>query len=117
MRALMILCLVTAPALAEETPPEEDGFNLMEEGMELVLRGMMAEMEPTLDEMDQALSALEPSLRDLGPKFMSLIGMIDDIGNYDFPVMLPNGDILIRRTVPLVPETTPEPGPNGEIEL
>lgn len=117
MRALMILCLVAAPTLAEEVPPEEDGFSLMEEGMKLVLRGMMAEMEPALNEMDQALSALEPSLQELGPKLLSLMAMIDDLGNYAFPVMLPNGDILIRRTAPLVPGADPEPGPNGEIEL
>jgi hypothetical protein len=117
MRALIILCLLSTPVLAEDTPPEEDGFSLMEEGMKLVLRGVLTEIEPALDEMDQALQALEPSLTELGPKLMSLMSMIDDVGNYDFPVMLPNGDILIRRNVPLLPQADPEPGPNGEIEL
>ncbi|HMS95078.1 MAG TPA: AAA+ family ATPase [Tabrizicola sp.] len=119
MRSLFALCLVVAPAFAEDPPAssEADGFSLMEEGMKLVLRGMMAEMEPALDEMDEALGKLEPSLKELGPKLMSLMTMIDDIGNYDAPVMLPNGDILIRRNVPLVPRDEPEPGPNGEIDL
>ena len=118
MRQLIALCLIAAPAFAEDAPPvpEDDGFSLMEEGMKLVMRGMLAEMEPTLDQMDEAFSKLEPSLQELGPKLMSLMSMIDDVGNYDFPVMLPNGDILIRRNVPLVP-VEPEPGPNGEIEL
>lgn len=119
MRHLIALCLLAAPALAEDppVPPEDDGFSLMEEGMKLVLRGMMTEMEPALQEMDEAMRALEPSLTDLGPKLLTLMSMIDDIGNYDAPVMLPNGDILIRRNVPLVPRSEPQPGPNGEIEL
>lgn len=120
MRLVLALCLLAAPAFAEDVPTvpkaEDEGFSLMEEGMKLVMRGMMAEMEPALDQMDEAFSKLEPSLQELGPKLMSLMSMIDDVGNYDFPVMLPNGDILIRRNVPLVP-VEPEPGPNGEIEL
>jgi hypothetical protein len=47
--------------------------------------------------------------------------MIDDIKNYDAPVMLPNGDILIRRNAPLSPkmdpQADPKSGPTGEIEL
>ena len=46
-----------------------------------------------------------------------LVALIDDFSNYDAPVMLPNGDILIRRNAPLVTPTEPTPGPNGEIEL
>ena len=105
MRQLIALCLIAAPAFAEDAAPlpEDDGFSLMEEGMKLVMRGMLAEMEPTLDQMDEAFSKLEPSLQELGPKLMSLMSMIDDIGNYDFPVMLPNGELLIRPNVPLVP--------------
>lgn len=119
MRHIFALCLAAAPAFAEDppAPAEGDGFSLMEEGMKLVLRGMMTEVEPTLDEMDQALRALEPSLKELGPKLLSLMALIDDVGNYDFPVMLPNGDILIRRNVPLAPKGDPQPDPNGEIEL
>jgi len=48
---------------------------------------------------------------------VTLIALIDDIRNYDAPVMLPNGDILIRRIAPLVPKMGPQPGPTGEIEL
>ena len=52
-----------------------------------------------------------------------LIAMIDDFGNYDAPVMLPNGDILIRRNAPLVPNPTRAVASDsplhrtGEIEL
>jgi hypothetical protein len=123
MRLVLALCLVAAPAFAEEPPAvpkaEDDGFSLMEEGMKLVMRGMMTEMQPALDEMGKALDEMEPHLKELGPKLQQLIAMIDDIKNYDAPVMLPNGDILIRRNAPLMPkpDALPEPGPNGEIEL
>jgi hypothetical protein len=119
MRSLIALCLLAAPAFAEDPPtqPDADGFSLMEEGVKLLMRGMWAEMEPALDEMDKALTEMEPSLRDLGPKLLTLMSLIDDIANYDAPVMMPNGDILIRRRAPLVPPGAPIPGPNGEIEL
>ena len=101
-------------------PASDDGFSLMEEGAKLVLRGLMTQMEPTLDEMGKALDEVGPALEgfgaEIGPKLRQLVGMIDDFKNYDAPVMLPNGDILIRRNAPLPkPEVTP--GPNGEIEL
>jgi hypothetical protein len=127
MRVALALCLAAAPAFAEEPPvmPEADseGFSLMEEGMKLVMRGMMQEMQPALDEMGKALEDAGPALEglgaELGPKLRQLIVLIDDIKNYDAPVMLPNGDILIRRNAPLLPQPDdlPQPGPNGEIEL
>ena len=121
MRQLIALCLIAAPAFAEDAPPvpEDDGFSLMEEGMKLVMRGMMTEMQPALDEMGKALDEMEPHLKELGPKLQQFIALIDDIKNYDAPVMLDNGDILIRRNAPLVPkpDALPQPGPNGEIEL
>ncbi|MGL4236802.1 AAA+ family ATPase [Tabrizicola sp.] len=117
----MILCVAAMPAFAQEVPAvpkaEDDGFSLMEEGMKLVMRGMMTEMEPALNEMEKALTEMKPKWDELGPKFQELIAMIDDFRNYDAPVMLPNGDILIRRNAPLVPKPEFAPGPNGEIEL
>ena len=123
MRLFLALCLIAAPAFAEDALPvpkaEDEGFSLMEEGMKLVMRGMMNEMQPALDEMGKALQEVEPHLKELGPKLQQLIALIDDIQNYDAPVMLPNGDILIRRTAPLLPkpDALPQPGPNGEIDL
>lgn len=125
MRLVLALILASAPAWAQDAPDEpkadDDGFSLMEEGIKLVMRGMMAEMQPALDEMGKALDEVEPHLNELGPKLQQLIAMIDDIRNYDAPVMLPNGDILIRRNAPRVPRIDPEalptPGPNGEIDL
>jgi hypothetical protein len=88
----------------------------------------MEEMQPALDEMDQALGemgqalekvgpALEGLGEEIGPKIRQLIALVDDFRNYDAPVMLPNGDILIRRNAPLIRPGEPVPGPNGEIEL
>ena len=119
MKLALALCLLTLPAVAQDTTPVPDGegFSLMEEGAKLVLRGLMTQMEPTLNDMQDALKDLEPALKDLGPKLQQLIAMIDDIKNYDAPVMLPNGDILIRRNAPVLPKPDFVPGPNGEIEL
>lgn len=84
--------------------------------MKLVMRGMMSEMQPALDD-GQGAGGGRRHLKELGPKLHQLIALIDDIKNYDAPIMLPNGDILIRRTAPLVPgpDVLPQPGPNGEI--
>ncbi|MBA3908917.1 MAG: AAA+ family ATPase [Rhodobacter sp.] len=122
---MLVLCVAAAPAFAQdidrapksEADADADGFSLMEEGAKLLLRGLMTEMEPALDEMSKALSDLEPALRELGPKFQQLIAMIGDFRNYDAPVMLPNGDILIRRSEPILPRPDFLPGPNGETEL
>jgi hypothetical protein len=128
MRVVLAILLCATPALAQDLPapvPEDDGFSLVEEGARLVLRGLMTEMQPALDEMGKALDEVGPALEGLSeeirPKIGQLIGMIDDFANYDAPVMLPNGDILIRRNAPLVPRPAlpdePVPGPNGEIDL
>ena len=125
----LALILAATPALAQEAPAtpeaEDDGFSLMEEGMKLLFRGFMTEAQPALDEMGQALEQMKPALdalgQEIGPKITELFAIVDDFTNYDMPVILPNGDILIRRNAPLAPETAPpadpQPGPNGEIEL
>lgn len=127
---ILAAALAAAPAFAQEVtptpppltpPPEEDGFSLIEEGAKLVLRGLLSEMQPALDDMDKAMDQIGPALEafgaEVGPKLRQLVALIDDFSNYDAPVMLPNGDILIRRNAPLVTPTEPTPGPNGEIEL
>lgn len=132
--ALLTLAL---PALAENARPEpvpqqefegtevekDDGFSLMEEGAKLVLRGLMAEMEPTLNDMEDALAEIRPALEEMGPKLKELVTLMGDVANYEAPVRLPNGDILIRRKPDAPPPPgvgeplAPLPGPNGEIDL
>ncbi|NGM45367.1 hypothetical protein G5B31_07440 [Rhodobacter sp. SGA-6-6] len=126
MKRLILALALCAPlaAAAEEPPkpgqPQDSGTSLMEEGARLLLRGLMTEMEPALDGMAKALEEAKPWLEDLGPQLTELVRLMGDIRNYEMPVMLPNGDILIRRRLdapPLTPEGPQLPGPNGEIEL
>jgi hypothetical protein len=54
------------------------------------------------------------------PMADQLFRLIDDIGNYEAPVVLENGDILIKRK-PAAPAPLPAPPPaplkEGEVEL
>ncbi len=95
---LLSLLLATAPVMVvgqsadDSTPPESElgeGLSLIDQGARMLLRGLMAE--------------IEPALRDLG-------GAINDLSAYHAPEVLPNGDIIIRRKVPLIP-------PPGEDEV
>ena len=125
--AVLVLGLVlgplpATPLAAQDTAPpkagEDDGFSLMEEGARLILRGMMDEMEPAFQEMDKALTEIGPMMKEMAPRLKELVTLLGDMENYHAPQVLPNGDVLIRRKVPLVPKFGPQvPGPNGEIEL
>ncbi len=103
---LALLALAPMGALAQAEPPapegaqEDDalsrGAELMRQGMGLLLRGLREELEPMADELAQG--------------WAELVEMLGDFSAYEMPQMLPNGDIIIRRKVPL------EPG-QGEIDL
>lgn len=115
--AFLALCLAALPVHAEDAQPEptpdvEEGFSLLEEGAKLIMRGVLDEMKPALDELQSGLGS---ALTDLEPALRDLAAMIDDIRNYDPPVMMPNGDIVIRRR--RVPPPGLPPVPEGEIEL
>ena len=97
----LALCLALAApaAFAQEagdggSADMEEGFSLLEEGTKLLLRGLLSEMEPALRELEGALRELDA---------------------YHAPEVLPNGDIIIRRKVPLEP--APDTGEGGEVEL
>jgi hypothetical protein len=107
--------LFALPAHAQEAPapgpvPEgtEQGMELIERGMRSILEGFFTEMQPAIEDMGRALTEMRPMAE-------QLLKLIDDIGNYEAPVVLENGDILIRRK-PAPPEP-PEPLKEGEIEL
>lgn len=119
----LALALLAAPVPAQDS---EDGLGLIEEGTRLFLRGLMTEMEPMLQELDKAAREAEPFLRDfmleMGPALTGILEKVDDWSAYHPPEMLENGDIIIRRKVPLTPgdETeTPEPriGEDDRIDL
>ncbi|MDN5786049.1 AAA+ family ATPase [Pseudorhodobacter sp.] len=123
---LLCLSLGLAPALPVfgQTPPNDggetrdEGLGLMERGLRLLFDGLMQDMEPALDDMAKALKEMEPMARELA-------GMIGDVQNYEPPVQLPNGDILIRRKAGAPPPKLPIPeanppnamSPDGQIEL
>jgi len=105
-------------AQQQETQPEageggvDEGFSLLEEGTRLILRGLMDEVEPRLKDMSEEL---ESALAEMEPAMRELVRLIGDIRNYHPPEMLPNGDIILRRKVPLDPDETEEDG--GPIDL
>lgn len=110
--ALAALSLAAAPAIAEDAAPSaEEGFSLLEEGAKIILRSFMDEAEPALRDMHREFGE---AVEGMGPALQRLAEMIGDIRNYEPPVMLPNGDILIRRKPS---PDRPVPGPNGEIEI
>jgi len=112
--AAIVAASLAVPVHAEDAPDPSvsDGFNLMEEGAKLLLRGLMNEMEPALDEMGEAMTQLG---EDIGPAVSQMLALIDDIRNYEAPEVLPNGDIIIRRSedAPLY-EIDPD---TGEVDL
>ena len=101
-------CLVFSPVLAEnkETSKTDEGLSLLEQGAKLFMRGMIEEMGP-------ALQDFKGMADEMLPMFEELRGQIGDFTNYHMPEVLPNGDIIIRRKVPL----KVEPKEEGEIDL
>ena len=86
MRCLIIiLALMAAPAQAQVEPPQS-----------------------LLEKLERLTKPLVPMLRDLGEQ-------IEKMPGYYPPEVLPNGDIIIRRKVPL--EVAPEVGEDGEVDL
>ena len=92
---ILIAMLALAPmgAAAQQTPDEDSplsrGAELMREGMGLILRGLRDELEPMTDDLAQG--------------WARLVELLGDFSAYELPEMLPNGDIIIRRKVPLEP--------------
>ncbi len=129
MRAPVVLfaaLLAALPLAAEEEAPQQapgpapeggiaEGLSLLQQGAEALLRGLRDEMDPALDRMAGELAELagrlDPVLRDLAR-------LIDDVTAYEAPVILPNGDILIRRRPDAPPPAVPgDPGASGPIDL
>ena len=85
MKQIIAICLaltLAAPPLQAQDSDGEisKGFNLIQEGARLLLEGL---------------------LQELGPAWLELEGRLIDLNAYHAPQVLPNGDIIIRRRVPL----------------
>jgi len=107
--AFVLVALLAQPTLAQtpDAPPPQgdvgEGVDLLGEGARLLFRGLRDQIEPALRDMARELQDLNwNGIR------------IEDLDDYKAPEMLPNGDIILRRKVP-VPE---RPVPDGsEIDL
>jgi len=110
------LTLTVAPAFAEEK-----GLSLMERGAQLFFEGLMDEVEPALRELEGLTEHMEPALRsfarEMGPALRDLMATVEDWSVYEPPVVLPNGDILLKRKPDLpTPDALPAPE-EGEIDI
>ncbi|MCA0042977.1 AAA+ family ATPase [Celeribacter litoreus] len=83
----LIASLVATPLWAQESSEKPDGWDLLQEGGRLLLEDLMDDLSPLLEDLQ---------------------GLMVDLNSYEPPVILPNGDILIRRK-PDAPEYTPPP--------
>lgn len=85
------LTLGALPLAAQDSNDDiSEGMTLLQEGTRLLLEGLMNELGPALSELK---------------------GQIIDLNAYHAPEVLPNGDIIIRRKVPL------EAVPEGQTDL
>ena len=89
--ALAVL-LATTPVFAQDdTPPDNpelaEGAELLNRGFQLLLEGLANELEPLADEWAEG--------------WADLVERFGDMQVYHPPEVLPNGDIIIRRRIPL----------------
>lgn len=113
----LAVALIPMGALAQD----EDGTSLMEEGAKLFFRGLLNEMEPALRELEGLADEIEPALRsfaeEMGPALHDLMEQVEDWSAYEPPVVLPNGDILLKRKQDAPPLEGLSPPEDGEIEI
>ncbi|KMK67676.1 hypothetical protein [Puniceibacterium sp. IMCC21224] len=119
--AYLIVTLFVGASAAQDDDADGDS-SLIQDGARMFLRGILEEMEPALDGLQSLAEDMRPALNDfvteMGPALRDLLNEVEDWSAYDPPVKLPNGDIILRRKVPLDPFTPDEPlMPGGEIEL
>ena len=95
--AIVLSAVLAVPAVAQDdSPPLSEE---LQEGIDIIERGTRL--------------LLESLIEDLGPAWAELRHMLNELNSYHPPEILPNGDIIIRRKVPLAP---PEPD-DSETEL
>ncbi|SHH28688.1 hypothetical protein [Marivita hallyeonensis] len=110
-----------ATSLLTSSVAADEGTSLMEEGAKLFFRGLMEEMEPALRELEGLADDIEPAIRqfaqEMGPALRELMETVEDWSAYEPPVVLPNGDILLKRKPDTpTPDALPAPGA-GEIDI
>lgn len=101
-----LLCLPLPLAAQESLPAPEDGPDMIERGIGSLFQDLMRDLGPHLGQIGDGMSG---ALSDLAPLLQDLAVLVDDLGNYQMPQRLENGDIVIRRN-----EGAPPPPPIGE---
>lgn len=106
---------VTPVSLSAQDGEIEEGFSLLEEGAKLLLKGLADEFQPMMEDL---ATEMEPKLRafaeEMGPMLERFSELVDDLDAYHPPERLPNGDIILRRKVPLEDGAT---GEDGEVDI
>ncbi|WP_299364424.1 hypothetical protein [uncultured Paracoccus sp.] len=96
-----------------QQPPTEpeapDIDETLDGSLDTIFDNLFRRAEPHLQGLAQELQG---TFGELAPAFRELGGLIDDIGNYEPPERLPNGDILIRRRADAPPPPPLEELPN-----
>lgn len=118
MRLIRPLMLTAAlalagPALAQDyEPPKADDpapaapDDSLDRGIENFLNNLLGQAQPHLDRLGRDLG---DTLGSVAPVFQDIGKLMDDVGNYQAPERLENGDILIRRRA-----DAPPPPPVGD---
>ncbi|WP_298497500.1 AAA+ family ATPase [uncultured Maritimibacter sp.] len=100
---LMALPVIAKPAAAQaDTESAETGREKIGEGFRMLLDGLADELGPLSEDVADA--------------WRDMLDDIEDLNAYEAPERLPNGDIIIRRKVPLPEgEATEVPGEGTEL--
>lgn len=101
---VLVAGTIPVAALAEsqdqsptDNPELSQGAEMLNEGFRLLLEGLAKEVEPMADKWAEG--------------WAELVDRIDEMNVYHPPETLPNGDIIIRRRIPL------EPDKQGETDI
>ena len=109
MHRYLVLGLLAFPAPVVAQTETQEGLGLIERGLGIIAENLWTEFGPQLDQLGQGMGN---ALTDLGPVLQDLAVLVDDLGNYQAPERLENGDILIRRRADAPP---PPPLPDAPL--
>lgn len=88
------------------TEGTDEGADLIGRGVGILMENLLRDLGPGLDQLGQDMTG---TLNRMAPVFDDLATLVDDLGNYQAPERLENGDIIIRRK-----PGAPPPPPLGQ---
>ncbi|MBT9384590.1 hypothetical protein KM176_12030 [Pseudooceanicola sp. CBS1P-1] len=105
----------TPGAPGPDAAPDK-GPSKMERGLQLFMDGLS---DSWGDLADKAGPKVMEFFQQFGPALKEAIGKVGDLSNYEPPVVLPNGDILIKRKEGAPQYLPPVPGQreDGSVDL